>query len=356
MENKYIDLINKYTIDDICEEIMLAEQNSFKGESPLLLQLMESQGIVDEYYSIAKELYNAILNVEKMPYDQDYSYLIYRLNDYTLKQDCFIKTVNVSVLARKKGYKYHGSYFERDYDNVEISSDFKLLNANFVIGINENNLNTLESENVFLRQMSHEIHHAFRFYNICISNNASIEKAKISSERYGNMINVMRNMSSSDSDMRFLAPKMYMLDKNEIISEANELYEFIRQHEEIKPNNFGEMVKDLPLFWRISRAAELLKFLDKTLFIEKDEEKINKIGNAYIKLMNFKNITPHKAFVKCRCKVIGMEEYIRNVFFRTVQKAFDDFNRKREDYSFNIKEYIERDDNFNLLREILNKN
>ena len=350
-----VNFINEYTIDDICEEIMLAEQNSFKGESPLLLQIMESQGIVDGYYSIAEEIYEAMLNIERMPYDTDFSYLIYRLNDYSLRQDCFIKTVNVSVLAGRKGNKYHGSYFKRNYDNIEISKDLKLLNANFTIGIKDNELNTLESKNEFLKQMTHEIHHAFRYYNICISNNASIERAKISSERYGNMMDVMVN-GSSDSSSMFLSPNLYMLDKNEIISEANELYEYIRQHEEINPSTFRKMLKDMPLFWRIASAAKFIKRLDKILYIEKDEAKIIDIGNAYIKLMNLKNISPHKAFLKCKFKVTGMEEYIRNVFFRTVQKAFYDFNRNKIQETINIKEYIEKNEHFDLLREILNKN
>ena len=349
-----INFVNEYVIDDICEEILLAEENSFKSETPILRQIRESQGIVDEYYSIIEEIYGVMLNIEKMPYDTDYSYLIYRLNDYHLNQNCFLKTVNVIVLAGKKGYKYHGSYFERNYDNIQLSNDLKLMNATFVIGINENDLNTVNSKNKFFREMAHEIHHAFRYYNICISNNASIKKEKISSERYGNLLNVMYN-SSNDENEKFLAPNLYMLNKNEIISEANELYEYIRQHKEIKPNNFIDKLNELPLFWRISRAAKFIKYLDNILFQEKDEDEINNIGNAYIKLMNFKNITPHKAFLKCRYSVIGFEEYIRNVFFRTLQKAFDDFDRKKELYSIDIKEHIEKREHLNLLKDILNK-
>jgi len=349
-----INIINEYTINDICEEIMLAEQNSFKGESPILKQIIESQGIVDGYYSIAEEIYEAMLNIEEMPYDSDFSYLIYRLNNYELKQDCFIKTVNVSVLAGKKGYKYHGSYFERDYNNIQISNDLKLLNAKFIIGIDGNDLKTLDSKNAFLRQMAHEIHHAFRYFNICISNNASIESAKLSSERYGNMIDVMINGSDDHSSM-FLATNLYMLNKNEIISEANELYEFIRQHEEINPSTFSSMLNELPLFWRISRAVKFIKRIDEILYNEKDEEKIISLGNAYIKLMNLTNISPQKAFLKCKFDLIGTEEYVRNVFFRTLQKAFYDFNRKKIQESINIKKYIEKNEHFDLLKEILNK-
>ena len=347
--------INEYVIDDICEELMLVESNSFNSESPILRQIRESQGIVDDYLSIIEEIYDAMLNVEKLPYDVDYSYLIYRLNNYKMKQDCFIETVNVSVLAGKKGYKYHGSHFQRSYDNIELSSDFKLLNANFTIGINDDEINTKESKNIFFRQMTHELHHAFRYYNICISNNASIEKEKISSARYGNLIDVMSN-GSDDSDAKMLSPNLYMLNKNEIISEANELYEYIRQHEEIGPDNFLKILNDLPLFWRISYAKRFIKYIDNILFNEKDNDRVVSIGNAYSKLMNFKNISPHKAFLKCRYSVLGYEEYIRNVFFRTVQKAFDDFGRKKQIYSVNVKEYLKKDEDFNLLMEILNKN
>lgn len=346
--------INEYVIDDICEELMLVTENSFHSETPLLRQIRESQEIVDGYYPIIEEIYEALLKVEKLPYDTDYSYLIYRLNNYQMKQDCFLKTVNVNVLAGKKGYKYRGGYFERDYDNIELSNDLKLLNAKFTIGISGNELNTKESKDAFFGKMVHELHHAFRYYNICISNNASIENAKISSARYGNLLDVMSN-GSNDVDMKFLSPNLYMLDKNEIISEANELYEFIRQHEEINPSNFTKILNELPLFWRISRASKFIKYLDNILFNEKNKEKINDIGNAYIKLMNFTNTTPHKAFLKCRYSVLGLEEYIRYVFFRTVQKAFDDFGRKKEMYSIDIKEYIQKQEHLEYLNEILNE-
>ena len=98
--------MNEYFVDDILEEIMLVEQSSFKSESPMLKQIRESQGIVDNYYSIIDEIYNALLGVEKMPNDTDFSYLIYRLNNYKLRQDCFIKTINVVVAIIKKKIKY----------------------------------------------------------------------------------------------------------------------------------------------------------------------------------------------------------------------------------------------------------
>lgn len=349
-----ISILNEYVIDDLFEEVMLAEQNSFKSESPLLKQIRESQGIVDNYYSIIDEIYAAIQQCIKIPYDPDFSQVTYILNNYTLKQDCFIKNVNVRVLGGKKGHKYHGSYFTRSYENVELSTDFKLLNAKFTIGISENDLTTLSSKNEFFKQMAHELHHAFRYYNICISNNASIRSAEKCSARYGNMINAMIN-GSDGPQIEKLSPNLYMLNKDEIISEANELYEYIRRHEEIKPSNFVGMLNDLPLFWRITRAAKFIKYLDNILFNERNEEKINEIGNAYIKLMNFNNTAPHKAFLKCRYRVIGMEEYIRNVFFRTIEKAFNDFGRKNEEHSIDLRYYIEKNKDFELLKEILNK-
>lgn len=348
---------NQYTINDICEEILLAEGGSFKSESPKLKIIRESQGIVDDYYSIVGEIYDEISKIRSYPYDDDYAYLAYRLDNYVMKQDCFIKTVNIRVLAGKKGPKFRGSHFDRNYNNIELSKDLKLLNATFVISIDDNDLNTPKSKGEFFRKMAHEIHHAFRFYNIIISNNASIENEKEAVSRYGNIMNVLIN-GSDDQWERFLSPNLYMINKNEIISEANELYEYIRQHEEINIHNLTNVIKDLPLFWRISRAAKFIKYLDNIMFNEKDKDKINELGKAYIKLMNFENVRPDTAFLKCRNNAAGYEEYVRNVFFRTVNKAFDDFDRKKENMSFNsdeMKEIIEKNEHFDLLKEIFNK-
>ena len=349
------EFVNNYTINDIFEDFELIKENILGNESPSLRWIRESQGIIDNYYSIIDEIYDAMVNAIKFTNNDSYSYIQYVLNNYEIKQDCFLKTVNIRVLAGRKGPNYHGSHFERNYDNIELSSDLKLLNAKFTIGINDNELFTKESKNAFFRKMAHELQHAFRYYNICISNNASIENERTSVARYGNIVNTLSN-KSNETYANFLAPNLYMISKNEIMSEAQELYEYIRQHEEINSSNLDKWLGGIPLYWRISRSGKFLKYLDNIMFNEKNWEKIDEIGNAYIKLMNFSSTTPHKAFLKCRQKAIGVEEYVRGVFFRTVNKAFDDFNRKIvNNKDIDLRYVIEKNEHFSLLKEILNK-
>lgn len=348
------EFINKHTIYDVLDDFLLTESNSFKTETPSLRFLRESQGIVDNYYSIIDEIYNEMISIKPTPYDTSISYLIYPLRNYELKTDCFIKSVDINVLAGKKGSQYHGSYFVNDYDNVEMSQDFKLTNVRITIGISNNDLNTRESKNEFFLKMSHELHHIFRFYNICISNNSYIANEKELKAKYGNWIKLMMFGNESDDDYK-MASSLYSIDKNEILSDANKLYEFIRQNDKINRNTFVNCINDLPLYEKLKRVEAYISYIDDILYNKKDRNKEIELGLVYIKLCNLKDVSPEKAFMKLKFKMTSLYEYIRRIFLRTINKAFDDFGRKNEIYDIDAKEIIERNEHFNLLRELLNK-
>ena len=72
--------------------------------------------------------------------------------------------------------------------------------------------------------------------------------------------------------------------------------------------------------------------------------------------MNFKNISPHKAFLKCKFKITRMEEYIRNVFSEQFKKLSMILIGKKIQESIDIKNILKKNEDFDLLREMLNKN
>lgn len=348
------DFYNKHTIYDLFEDFLLTESGVFKTETPSLRFLRESQGIIDNYYTIIDEIYGELIKVKGMPYDSNISYLIYRLRNYEIKTECFIKTVNINVLAGKKGLNYHGSYFINDYDNAKISKDLKLDDVKITIGITNDDLRTNESKNEFFMGMAHELHHAFRFYNICISNNSYIANEKEISSKYGNLIKLMAFGNSSDDDYK-MAYSLYNISKNEIISESNRLYEFIRQNEKITRDNFVNYLKDFPLYDKLVSVQKYLSYIDDIIYNKQDKNKEIELGLIYIKLAELGDINPESAFVKLKFKVSSMYEYIRRIFMRTINKAFDDFGRKNKIYDIDVKQIIERDKHFSQLKEILNK-
>ena len=98
-----------------------------------------------------------------------------------------------------------------------------------------------------------------------------------------------------------------------------------------------------------------LSYIDDIIYNKQDKNKEIELGLIYIKLAKLGDINLESAFVKLKFKVSSMYEYIRRIFMRTINKAFDDFGRKNKIYDIDVKQIIERDKHFAQLMEILNK-
>jgi len=344
---------NGYCIFDAIEEDnLMLEQNTYKdGKSPIVKFIAEGMGIVDNYFAITNEIYDAVSKINPLPNDPSFSYLRYVLNDYHLKQDCFIESLTVRVLAGEKGSKYYGSMVKTDYNDININHEGKLVNVLFTIGIPTNDIHELRSKNTFYQEMAHEIHHIFRYYSICMSNNGAIENERKNKYRYGGLIKKLMRQEG-DPIERSMVSLTYSLDEDELMSECNKLYEFIRQNEKINSDTFEKYFNEMPLYWRLSSCIKELSYLDDIMY-GGDNGQIQKIGKIYKSIIGVNNISDEKAFLKYRFTIIGKEERIRRLFYRTLNKAFDDFDRKI--VNGNIIEIIEKDKDFDLLMEILNK-
>lgn len=340
--------MDRYTIFENEEEILI-EQNSYNEVSPTVRMLQEAQGIVDNYYSICNEIYDAICEVKPIPNNQEISYLIYFINNYKMEQNCFIDNINIRVLAGRKGRKYYGSSFMPNESDITLNNGGKLINITMNIGVSDNDIRTNTSRNEFFKTLAHELHHAFRYYCICNSNNGAKENEKKIRDRYRNAANMIINDNSDKVEKRIVLAS-YSLNVNEVMSECNKLYEYIRQNEQINSNNFRDYLEDMPLYFRIEQAAKNLGELDDYLF-SKDKDKINYVGEVWKKINNVDNISNEKAFLKYRFDLIRKEYFIKRVFYRTLNKAFDDFERKKKIQ--NIVEMIERRTDFDELNELL---
>ena len=84
---------------------------------------------------------------------------------------------------------------------------------------------------------------------------------------------------------------------------------------------------------------------------------VNNIGEIYKRIIRNNSLSPSKAFIKFRARIINGSMFANRLFKRTLAKAFDDFNRRvnTPNGSNLATEMIETNKDFDLLREILNR-
>lgn len=172
-------------------------------------------------------------------------------------------------------------------------------------------------------------------------------------KRYG----IAKNIGSISSKPlnQLVSIGYYMSERNEISSEANRLYEYIRTHEEINEWNINEHLEELPLNSIVKTLKVVLSKIDEHL---DNKDFVNFVGIVYKKIIGDSTRTKEKALIKFRTRIIDSLMFAERLFARTTSKAFDDFNRrKHDDKPITLEQFnIEMDDNFNLLEEILRKN
>ena len=344
--------MDRYTIRDY-DKYLDMECGMYPYQIPLwkTKRIDESRGIVDEYLPIVDELYGALLHDTPMALNIEESYLVYTLIDYKLRQDnVFLGSCTVVVLT---GMENGDSRF--DFSNSTISRDTnKLLDAKFTIRIGSRMLNSENGKYEFYEMMAHELQHAYRYYNIFLSNNSYQDEEINKYRKYVNSLNIMKNaQNQNEYDVGTI---YYISETNEISSEANKLYEYIRNHEEINEGNISEYYNELPLY---SIKESLSSFLERLDYLAKQEgiNYVNNIGEIFKRIINNNSLSPSKAFIKFRGRVINGSMFADKLFKRTIYKAFEDFGRRLiMPHADNLaREMIERDKDFELLKEILNR-
>ena len=344
--------MNRYTIRDYGNYLEM-ECGMYPYQTSLwkTKRIDETKGIVDEYLPIAEELYEALMNEEPVPFNDDNSYLQYAILDYKFKQDdLFMASCNIVVLT---GTDKPSIFQGRD---VEILNDSKkMIGGKFIIRINDKFLNSESGRGEFFEEMAHELQHAYRFYNIFLSNNSYTDEEKTKIERNKKAYTIQTNTSNL---IEYNVSVMYYLsDRNEISSESNRLYEYIRNHTEINDSNVNDFYNDdLPLWLAKTALSDFIEELDSNLKAD-DMEYVRKVGETFKKVIGDKKMTPSRAFIKFRTRVIDAAMFADRLFNRTLSKAFDDFNRRMRMLNGTdaVREMIETDKDYELLREILNR-
>ena len=289
--------------------------------------LQESRGIVDDYDAIINEIYNAVVSTQPFSFNNETCYLLYHLTNYQMEQECFIQQLNVMV---KTNANNKDSYFDGG-DCTIIGDGSKLNNVTFNISIGEKFLNTNNGKKEFFLSMSHELQHAYRFFNICLTNQTNVDNENKRKKIY------QRSIINGEEKyiQRNVKELYYKTEKDEIMSEANRLFEFIRQNEYINSHNYKEYEEELPLYTTVETLKDSAKTFDK--FLKNKEvynDVISAIGNYFNEIIG-EDISPSLGFIKLRNKVINAEMFASRKSKRTLAYAFQKFNR------FPIKENLD---------------
>ena len=344
--------MNRYTIRDYDEYLNLES-----GMNPHQVQLWktnridESKGIVDDYLPITEELYDALIRTEPIPFNNETAYLAYSLLNYEFKQtDLFMASCSIVVFT---GTKDNSNFLGRDAKILKDS--YRMINSNFTIRIEDKFLDSENGKKEFYELMAHELQHAYRFYNIFLSNNSYNNEEFERMKRYNDAYNVQRNTSNP---IEYEVSTIYYLsDRNEISSESNKLYEYLRNHNEINEGNINEYFNEnMPLYTIKESLKYFLEKLDSETRTD-DMTYVRHIGEVYKRIIDDTKMTPSRAFIKFRTRVVDAAIFANRLFKRTLAKAFDDFDRRinTPNGSNLAKEIIETNKDFDLLREILNR-
>jgi len=310
----------KYTIDDYAHfndfgsGIIIEGEDFFKFN-----RIDETKGIIDDYVQIIDELYDVISNTAQVPFNSEKFYTSYYISGYKMKQNCFIDSLSLTVLTKSKVNSYF--YGQDAKINKELN---KLSNFIIVIGIQDIDLKSSKGKEEFYSEMAHELQHIYRFYCILLSDNSNYEdEEKKKMWRNRNATKVM-NSEGEDTIQNKINTLYYLSEKNEISSETNRLYEYLRSHKEIDSFSYHDVENELPLYNLIINLKNGIKIIDSNL---KDIDFVNECGNICKVVMGDIQSTPSRSLLKFRTRLIYGVMFAERNYKRTLAKAFKDFKR-----------------------------
>lgn len=346
--------MDRYTFGNY-EEFLMGECRLHDIPGKCSSLITEEQGIVDKYESIIDELYYAVSKEKALPYDDDFSYLVYNLGNYRMKQNCFIQDVTLLVFAGHKGHNFDGSEF-KPKETTKITKSYRLSDFYIFIGIDDNDINSKNGKKQFYYELSHELQHAYRTYCILLTNDSdAIDGEKRVKERYGNSIKMYGK--NDDNRLRNLVSRLYYVsEKDEISSEINRLFEYIRQNEEINSNNYREYIDNMPLYISIKELDRFSQIMKKN---ENDSDFVEFVGGIFGIISNKENENKSKLYVEFMTRLSFNGSWALRKFYKCLYNAFEKFGRivprtinrnvNERMFDFDVMEEIEK------IKDSLNK-
>lgn len=303
--------------------------------------ITEARGIYDLSHNIINSCYEFINNnINKLLYigdDDDGKTKIYKgefkvpLNDDSFIVDpVIILTIYLSDIEHDAS-EDSGSFL---LPNINDLQDNKLVNPLFHVRIFENYIRHVTYSR-FKNVMLHEIHHAYRWFNVNVksSNNDSEKKAFAQYKEF----NKVKNNSEIDKILFFIN---YYGDLDEINAFKTEIYSTVESNPNINRENYREYLTQFAIYRNIQWLKKNLDAFVKYSYKEATDQyaiisnKMNKaMKTNYSPQVNRKRLI---SFLSHRIMFMQKE------FYKILGKAFQDLNR----YNNNQTESVRKVSNF----------
>lgn len=317
--------------------------------------LTEARGVYDLTSQIVDTCYEYIcsnlseLKLIEIEREYEYSYNVYQ-NDYEvpLKDNSFI----VNPIIRLKLYvsstndiESSGRFYNPDLDDIQ---NDKLVNPLFVINIPTDRKDKVNYSK-FSSVMTHEVHHAYRWFNINRTNPTdSNELAKIRTYEY------FKNIDVNTFEDELLSFIFYITDEDEINAFSSEIYSVIKNNPIINAGNYKDYLNEFDIYKYLNKMHWYLTYLQNTQYDEFSGSydtisfRMNEVFDTnytpqqnrkrLISLLSNKIIIMYKQFFKVLGKaVIDFKRPIRQTEARQQFKFLeDDFERALKYAKYNV--------------------
>ncbi len=280
--------------------------------------LIERKGINVEYPTIVEEVFNTLINIKPQLIDSDL-YLL-KLDKFKLKNESFISELSIKVFFGKNANG--GSSFLYNKDTVLLDDKDRLINCLFTIFVPS--IDNKFDYKTFSFEFSHELHHAYTYYNILVKNNGRMLDSE---HKKREMYNINLSMLSTNQDNNvikqlkdYIHVIYYLSDVDEVQANQTMLYDYLKNNPHIDETNINEYESELPCLEQYKQIEDAWKFIE--MIVNFNKEIAYQIIGGEIKGMYKSNITDNKAvlFLKQRASD-AMFRYKRN-YFRTISLVF----------------------------------
>lgn len=313
------------------ENIVYDLENEFFNKN-----IFESRGVNDNYYKIIDEIVNELSHIKPELIDSSSNMYRYFLNHYDVKEESsFIERLTLYVFISPNS---NGGSFYTKPEETTISNEHKLVNVFFNLHVyGENGKMSLES---FRETFSHELHHAYRYYNILINNGSTFPVGEQYREKVYNDLN--DGAIKAPAIMRDL---FYRTDENEILAMCAEVYE-VAKNKGINRENYKEHLDIFEPIQTVKLIDSILSYLKEHKNDSRAIDNFGKIYNSFLAAKNKKQCSNLSAFRLLKQFLNYKKGKILEQFYKVLGKAIMEQEKYISNPVMNIR-------NENILNKIV---
>lgn len=225
-------------------------------------------------------------------------------------------TVLLNITLGDKVEKGESNYIIQDETDI---IDNKLVNPQFII--NQTNTKVTIDEEMLYNQLSHEIMHSYRLYNILITHTSSDNNRKERYKKYSN------NEPTDTYAERIVKIIYYLKDKDEVNANLASMANYIIRHKEINFVNYKQCVSKMPFYDKIKEMQKYGMFLNN---IKGNEELAKSVGNTISNMLYDGKISYIRALNNTIYSLQKTYQYIIRQFYKILWNVLERENRIRE--------------------------